>query len=90
MTSGFDQELFTSDDYCYRPNLDVHEIWKSGVVDMWVPLSEAKSGRIHVCATWLDLNETDSSLDLQLEEIRALQANTKNPLHSGVLMVWIA
>lgn len=30
----------------------------------WVPLSEAKSGRIHVRATWLDLNETASSLDL--------------------------
>lgn len=25
----------------------------------------------------------------QLEEIRALQTNTKNPLHSAVLMVWV-
>ncbi|KAK3874658.1 hypothetical protein Pcinc_020410 [Petrolisthes cinctipes] len=86
----FDEDdTIGKDDKLGRANLDVHEIWKSGDVDMWVPLSEAKSGRIHVRATWLDLNETASSLDLQLEEIRALQANTKNPLHSAVLMVWI-
>ncbi|KAK4310040.1 hypothetical protein Pmani_018372 [Petrolisthes manimaculis] len=86
----FDQDdTIGKDDKLGRANLDVHEIWKSGDVDMWVPLSEAKSGRIHVRATWLDLNETASSLDLQLEEVRALQANTKNPLHSAVLMVWI-
>ncbi|KAK7079789.1 hypothetical protein SK128_021480, partial [Halocaridina rubra] len=56
---------------------------------MWVPLSDAKSGRLHIRATWLDLGDTAASLDLQLEEIRALQSKTKNPLHSAVLMVWV-
>ncbi|XP_037798978.1 extended synaptotagmin-2-like [Penaeus monodon] len=89
-----DFELFDLDDgpgqdeFLGRANLDVQEIWKNGEVDMWVPLSEAKSGRIHIRATWLDLSDTADSLQLQLEEIRALQVTTKNPLHSAVLMVW--
>ncbi|XP_063611606.1 extended synaptotagmin-2-B-like isoform X2 [Penaeus indicus] len=78
-----------NDDFLGRANLDVQEIWKNGEVDMWVPLSEAKSGRIHIRATWLDLSDTADSLQLQLEEIRALQVTTKNPLHSAVLMVWV-
>ncbi|XP_069186648.1 extended synaptotagmin-2-B isoform X2 [Procambarus clarkii] len=77
------------DDFLGRANLDVHDIWKSGELDMWVPLSDAKSGRIHVRATWLDLNDNAASLELQLEEIRALQTTTKNPLHGAVLMVWV-
>ncbi|XP_070001633.1 extended synaptotagmin-2 isoform X6 [Penaeus vannamei] len=90
-----DFELFDLDDgpgqdeFLGRANLDVQEIWKNGEVDMWVPLSEAKSGRIHIRATWLDLSDTADSLQLQLEEIRALQVTTKNPLHSAVLMVWV-
>ncbi|XP_063611605.1 extended synaptotagmin-2-B-like isoform X1 [Penaeus indicus] len=80
---------YENDDYLGRANLDVQEIWKNGEVDMWVPLSEAKSGRIHIRATWLDLSDTADSLQLQLEEIRALQVTTKNPLHSAVLMVWV-
>ncbi|XP_071513244.1 extended synaptotagmin-2-B isoform X8 [Panulirus ornatus] len=79
----------TKDDLLGRANLDVHDIWKNGEVDMWVPLSDAKSGRIHIRAAWLDLDEAASSLELQLEEIRALQTSTKNPLHSAVLMVWV-
>ncbi|XP_071513236.1 extended synaptotagmin-2-B isoform X2 [Panulirus ornatus] len=78
-----------NDDFLGRANLDVHDIWKNGEVDMWVPLSDAKSGRIHIRAAWLDLDEAASSLELQLEEIRALQTSTKNPLHSAVLMVWV-
>lgn len=78
-----------NDDFLGRANLDVQSIWKSGEVDMWVPLSEAKSGRIHIKATWLDLSDVAASLDDQLAEIRLLQATTKNPLHSAVLMVWI-
>ncbi|XP_042884998.1 extended synaptotagmin-1-like isoform X12 [Penaeus japonicus] len=77
------------DEFLGRANLDVQEIWKNGEVDMWVPLSEAKSGRIHIRATWLDLSDSADSLQLQLEEIRALQVSTKNPLHSAVLMVWV-
>ncbi|XP_042884994.1 extended synaptotagmin-2-A-like isoform X8 [Penaeus japonicus] len=80
---------YENDDYLGRANLDVQEIWKNGEVDMWVPLSEAKSGRIHIRATWLDLSDSADSLQLQLEEIRALQVSTKNPLHSAVLMVWV-
>ncbi|XP_068219497.1 extended synaptotagmin-2-B [Palaemon carinicauda] len=76
-------------DFLGRANLDVQEIWKSGEIDMWVPLSDAKSGRLHIRATWLELSEAAPSLDLQLEEIRALQNTTKNPLHSAVLMVWV-
>lgn len=72
-----------------RANLDVHDIWQSGEVDMWVPLSDAKSGRIHVRASWLELDQAADSLEPQLEEIRALQTTTKNPLHSAVLLVWI-
>lgn len=77
------------DDFLGRANLDVQEIWKGGELDLWVPLSDAKSGRIHVRATWLDLSDAVASLDLQLEEIRALQTKTKNPLHSAILMVWV-
>ncbi|KAK8754401.1 hypothetical protein OTU49_016067 [Cherax quadricarinatus] len=80
---------YENDDFLGRANLDVHDIWKSGEVDMWVPLSDAKSGRIHVRASWLDLSDSAGSLELQLEEIRALQTTTKNPLHSAVLMVWV-
>ncbi|XP_071513243.1 extended synaptotagmin-2-B isoform X7 [Panulirus ornatus] len=80
---------YENDDFLGRANLDVHDIWKNGEVDMWVPLSDAKSGRIHIRAAWLDLDEAASSLELQLEEIRALQTSTKNPLHSAVLMVWV-
>ncbi|XP_069186651.1 extended synaptotagmin-2 isoform X5 [Procambarus clarkii] len=80
---------YENDDFLGRANLDVHDIWKSGELDMWVPLSDAKSGRIHVRATWLDLNDNAASLELQLEEIRALQTTTKNPLHGAVLMVWV-
>ncbi|XP_070001630.1 extended synaptotagmin-2 isoform X3 [Penaeus vannamei] len=85
----FDYDHMSKDDFLLRANLDVQEIWKNGEVDMWVPLSEAKSGRIHIRATWLDLSDTADSLQLQLEEIRALQVTTKNPLHSAVLMVWV-
>lgn len=77
------------DEFLGRANLDVQEIWKSGEIDMWVPLSDAKSGRLHIRASWLDLSDTAATLDLQLEEIRALQVKTKNPLHSAVLMVWV-
>ncbi|CAL4090100.1 unnamed protein product, partial [Meganyctiphanes norvegica] len=76
------------DDLLGRANLDVHEIWKSGEIDTWVPLSDAKHGRLHIRATWLDLTEESNTLDLQLEEIRQLQNMTKNPLHSAILMVW--
>uniref|UniRef100_A0A0P4VZS7 Uncharacterized protein n=2 Tax=Scylla olivacea TaxID=85551 RepID=A0A0P4VZS7_SCYOL len=78
-----------NDDLLGRANLDVHDIWQSGEVDMWVPLSDAKSGRIHVRASWLELDQAAESLEPQLEEIRALQTTTKNPLHSAVLLVWI-
>ncbi|XP_063847076.1 extended synaptotagmin-2-like isoform X2 [Scylla paramamosain] len=78
-----------TDDFLGRANLDVHDIWQSGEVDMWVPLSDAKSGRIHVRASWLELDQVADSLEPQLEEIRALQTTTKNPLHSAVLLVWI-
>ncbi|XP_066980781.1 extended synaptotagmin-2 isoform X14 [Macrobrachium rosenbergii] len=78
-----------NDDFLGRANLDVQEIWKSGEIDMWVPLSDAKSGRLHIRATWLELSDSAPALDLQLEEIRALQNTTKNPLHSAVLMVWV-
>lgn len=77
------------DDLLGRANLDVHDIWQSGEVDMWVPLSDAKSGRIHVRAAWLELSQMADSLEPQLEEIRALQTTTKNPLHSAVLLVWV-
>ncbi|XP_042220254.1 extended synaptotagmin-1-like isoform X7 [Homarus americanus] len=79
----------SKDDLLGRANLDVHDIWKSGEVDMWVPLSDATSGRLHIRAAWLDLHDSSASLELQLEEIRALQATTKNPLHSAVLLVWV-
>ncbi|XP_066980782.1 extended synaptotagmin-2 isoform X15 [Macrobrachium rosenbergii] len=90
-----DIEVFDFDDtpgkndFLGRANLDVQEIWKSGEIDMWVPLSDAKSGRLHIRATWLELSDSAPALDLQLEEIRALQNTTKNPLHSAVLMVWV-
>ncbi|XP_066980770.1 extended synaptotagmin-2-B isoform X4 [Macrobrachium rosenbergii] len=80
---------YENDDFLGRANLDVQEIWKSGEIDMWVPLSDAKSGRLHIRATWLELSDSAPALDLQLEEIRALQNTTKNPLHSAVLMVWV-
>ncbi|XP_042220255.1 extended synaptotagmin-2-like isoform X8 [Homarus americanus] len=80
---------YENDDFLGRANLDVHDIWKSGEVDMWVPLSDATSGRLHIRAAWLDLHDSSASLELQLEEIRALQATTKNPLHSAVLLVWV-
>ncbi|XP_063847082.1 extended synaptotagmin-2-B-like isoform X7 [Scylla paramamosain] len=80
---------YENDDFLGRANLDVHDIWQSGEVDMWVPLSDAKSGRIHVRASWLELDQVADSLEPQLEEIRALQTTTKNPLHSAVLLVWI-
>ncbi|XP_042220250.1 extended synaptotagmin-1-like isoform X3 [Homarus americanus] len=83
-----DHDIF-KDDPLLRANLDVHDIWKSGEVDMWVPLSDATSGRLHIRAAWLDLHDSSASLELQLEEIRALQATTKNPLHSAVLLVWV-
>merc|ERR1719259_1270960 len=56
---------------------------------MWVPLSQATSGRVHVRATWLDLCEDPALLQEQLSSIRQLQTDTKNPLHSAVLMVWV-
>lgn len=77
------------DDLLGRANLDVHEIWKNGEIDTWVPLSDAKHGRLHIKATWLDLSESSNNLDMQLEEIRSLQGATKNPLHSAILMVWV-
>ncbi|KAB7501178.1 Extended synaptotagmin-2 [Armadillidium nasatum] len=77
------------DELLGRANLDVQSIYTAGEVDMWVPLSEAKSGRLHIHATWLDLSETAASLEQQLAEIRSLQTTTKNPLHSAVLMVWV-
>ncbi|XP_076060219.1 extended synaptotagmin-like protein 2 isoform X3 [Oratosquilla oratoria] len=77
------------DDPLGRANLDVYSIWKNGEMDMWVPLSDAKSGRLHIRATWLDLADASNLLEVQLEEIRALQNLTKNPLHSSVLLVWV-
>ncbi|XP_076060225.1 extended synaptotagmin-like protein 2 isoform X8 [Oratosquilla oratoria] len=80
---------YENDDFLGRANLDVYSIWKNGEMDMWVPLSDAKSGRLHIRATWLDLADASNLLEVQLEEIRALQNLTKNPLHSSVLLVWV-
>lgn len=85
----FDVDKITDSDLLGRASLSMYDIWQNGEVDMWVPLSDASSGRIHVKASWLELLKDADSLEAQLEEIKCLQTTSTNLLHSAVLIVWI-
>ncbi|XP_070001637.1 extended synaptotagmin-2 isoform X4 [Penaeus vannamei] len=84
----FDHDRMTDDDFIFMTNLDFQEIWKNEI-DTWLRPTESNSGSLHIKATWYDLSDSADSLQIQLEEMCALQLPTKKPLHSAVLVVWV-
>ncbi|XP_047484097.1 extended synaptotagmin-2-like isoform X3 [Penaeus chinensis] len=85
----FDHDRLTDDDFLFKTHLEFQEIWKREI-DTWLPPTETNnSGRLHIKATWYDLSDSADSLQIQLEEMCALQLPTKKPLHSALLVVWV-
>ncbi|KAF0313358.1 Extended synaptotagmin-2 [Amphibalanus amphitrite] len=69
--------------------LDVADIAKAGSQDLWVPLEQARSGRIHLKLDWLSLSTNVADIKKQLNEIEDLSAFDHSGLHSAVLTVFV-
>ncbi|XP_043243201.1 extended synaptotagmin-2-like isoform X2 [Amphibalanus amphitrite] len=77
------------DDNLGRCGLDVADIAKAGSQDLWVPLEQARSGRIHLKLDWLSLSTNVADIKKQLNEIEDLSAFDHSGLHSAVLTVFV-
>ncbi|XP_037075019.1 extended synaptotagmin-2-like, partial [Pollicipes pollicipes] len=77
------------DDALGRCGLDVADIAKAGSQDVWVPLEQARTGRIHMKLDWLGLSTNAADIKKQLNEIEDLSAFDHSGLHSAVLTVFV-
>ncbi|XP_043212345.1 extended synaptotagmin-2-like [Amphibalanus amphitrite] len=85
----WDASSLDKDDFLGRCSLDVAEVVAAGSQDIWVPLEQARSGRIHLKLDWLNLSTDVANIKEQLNEIEDLSAFDHSGLHSAVLTVFI-
>ncbi|XP_043243544.1 extended synaptotagmin-2-like isoform X5 [Amphibalanus amphitrite] len=85
----WDASSLAKDDFLGRCGLDVADIAKAGSQDLWVPLEQARSGRIHLKLDWLSLSTNVADIKKQLNEIEDLSAFDHSGLHSAVLTVFV-
>ncbi|KAH9420785.1 Extended synaptotagmin-3 [Dermatophagoides pteronyssinus] len=89
-----DEDQGSKDDFLGRISFSIESIMQDGIIDAWVNLKDAKTGRIHVRATWLQLEHSMENLSDQLRECRLLKTeynNTQDHPHGSIacLMIYL-
>ncbi|KAI7695247.1 hypothetical protein SSS_07770 [Sarcoptes scabiei] len=68
-----DEDQGSKDDFLGRVSLPIESIINDGMLDAWVNLKDTKTGRVHVKATWLNLEHSIDHLAIQSEESQELR-----------------
>lgn len=86
-------ELFDKDpdqdDFLGRMKIDLGEVKQHGSLDKWFPLSDTKSGRLHLRLEWLTLMSNASQLKKILEINREITAKTQEEPSAAILIVYL-
>lgn len=90
-----DEDQGSKDDFLGRISFPIETIVKDGMIDAWVNLKDTKVGRIHVKATWFNIEHSMDHLEAQKEECKEVKqlyqsANIKHPYGSvATLMIYL-
>ncbi|KAM5157683.1 extended synaptotagmin-2 isoform 2-T2 [Mantella aurantiaca] len=84
----FDEDT-DKDDFLGSLLIDLEEVEKEKVVDEWLTLDEATSGKLHLKLEWLSPKSTTENLDKVLTSIKADKDQADDGLSAALLVLYL-
>ncbi|XP_075683525.1 extended synaptotagmin-2 isoform X3 [Rhinoderma darwinii] len=84
----FDEDT-DKDDFLGNLLIDLAEVEKERVVDEWLSLDEATSGKLHLKLEWLSPKSTTENLDKVLTSIKADKDQANDGLSAALLILYL-
>ncbi|KAF6718091.1 Extended synaptotagmin-1 [Oryzias melastigma] len=85
----FDKDMDMKDDFMGRLKIDLKDIIDAQYADQWYPLSDVKSGRVHLVLEWVPTSSEADRLDQALQFYSRQSFQNKAVPSAGLLFVYI-